>query len=145
MKKLVSIIALSTAMGAANALEPLELPGSHWAVGLAPSGVSGPDKDAYLLQGRLEQGAIWARFGDSKEWALNTYLSFAYSVDNEGLPYNNKVVPGVGVKMTRTFSNGVLDIGVQYVYENRWKALDDKTGSGIQAFISVWNGWDLKK
>jgi hypothetical protein len=145
MKKSLIALALAVAsIGAfADGLKPLAYPGSAWSVVTFPAGVAGAEEHNTTLSGKVEQGIVWQKFGANKEWALNTYASFGYSVDREGLGYNNKVVPAIGVKMTRTFSNGVVDVGVQAVHENRFK--DHQRGSGVQAYVSVWSGWDLRK
>lgn len=149
MKKIIiaTAIALSSLSATAEGLKPLAYPGSNWSMfTLNPGVIKGtPEDNNYLLQGRLEQGIIWKRFGDNKEWALNTYGALGYSVDKNGLAYNNKLVPAIGVKMTRSFENGVVDIGVQLVHENHFRGVNfgPRSGTGVQLFASYWFGWDL--
>ncbi len=145
MKKNLLALALVVASFGASAegLKPLSMPGSAWSVLTGPAGFAGAEEKNILLSGKIEQGAVWAKYGQNQEWALNTYASFGYSVDREGIGYNNKLVPAIGVKMTRSFNGGIVDIGIQAVHENRFK--DHQRGGGVQAYVSVWGGWDLRK
>lgn len=135
------VAALALAWVAVAAAEPIAYPGSTWGVVTFPSATTGAEKDNTVLQGKIEQGIDWFRFEDN--WKFNTYVSAGYSVDNNGISYNNKFVPAVGAKVTREFSNGVADFGVQFINERRWK--DDVNSSGVQAYASWWFGWNLKK
>jgi len=128
---------------------PTDFPGSNWsALTLHPGVVKGTPEDGnLLLQGKIEQGAIWARFGDNDKWALNTYVSLGYSADRNKLYYNNKLSPAIGVKVSRSFESGVVDIGVQAVHETYFHGItgSPKSGSGVQAYASYWFGWNLGK
>jgi len=143
MKKLLlaSAIVMASTSALAEGLKPLALPGSTWGVLSYPSGTQGADRENLLYQGRIEQGAIWARFGERKEWALNTYIAASYTVDSEGLVYNNYVTPAIGVKMTRYFDNGTVDLGVQGVYQKYFKG-SNADGTIVQVYASYWFGWD---
>lgn len=145
MKKSLIAMALAVAAVGASAegLKPLAYPGSAWSVLTFPAGVAGSEEHNTLLQGKVEQGIVWKKFGANNEWALNTYGSVGFSADRDGFGYNNKVVPAVGVKMTRSFESGIVDVGVQVVHENRFK--DHQRGTGVQAYVSFWTGWDLRK
>ncbi len=123
--------------------EPLSYPGSTWGSVSFPAGLSRPENHDLLLTGRIEQGAVWMNFGQDNRWRLNTYAALTYSVDNAGLGYYNKYAPAVGVKVQRTFDDGVLDVGVQLAQEHRFK--DNAKATGAQAFVNWWFGWDLKK
>lgn len=142
MKKSVFVAAALLAATAFVSAEPLEYPGNVWGVATFPSATVGAERNNVLAQGRIEQGIVWFRFADGK-WKLNTYAALGYSLDSEGISYNNKAVPAVGVKVTREFEQGVVDLGVQAVQENRWK--DNVHSSGVQAYASWWFGWNLKK
>lgn len=137
-----SVMVLALAASAAHA-EPLEMPGSTWAYIVGPSSSQGDERNNVLLQGKIEQGIVWFKFGEDGKWKLNTFAALSYSLDSKGINYNNKAIPAVGVKISRDFENGVLDLGVQAVQENRWK--DNVNSTGVQAFASFWFGWNLKK
>lgn len=147
MKK--SIIAATLAVFSLGAvaqdgIKPLAYPGSNWSVlTVNPGVISGsPEDNNVLLQGKLEQGIDWVKFGDKKRWTLNTYVSLGYSVDKNKLDYNNKLVPAIGVKVSRSYEHGVVDFGVQAVHENHFRATGGrKSGSGVQAYASYWFGW----
>lgn len=141
MKK--SLIALSLLAVSAAASAQVAYPGSSWSTLTFPAGVAGTEEKNVTLQGKFEQGIDWLKLGEDKKWTLNTYVSLGYSVDKDKLDYNNKVVPAVGVKLTRSFDNGVIDIGVQLIHERRW--ISGSSGTGVQAYGSYWFGWDLKK
>jgi hypothetical protein len=124
--------------------KPIALPGSNWSVLSYPSGAIGPERDSVLLQGRIEQGADWFKFGADKNWVFNTYVDLGYSVDSEEISYNNKVVPGIGAKISRRFTDGVVDVGVRYFHQYNWVGQNESAGS-FQVYASYWFGWDLKK
>jgi hypothetical protein len=132
---------------AQDGLTPLGYPGSTWSVLTVNPGVikNTPEDDNVLLQGKIEQGIDWRKLGDNKEWTLNTYVSLGYSADKNGLSYNNKVVPAVGVKMSRSFDSGVFDVGLQAVHENHFRGVTSgpSRGTGMQLYASYWFGWNL--
>lgn len=144
MKKIFTAFALSAVAFSASALEPLGYPGSSWSVLTYNPGVieNTRERGNVLLQGKIEQGIDWTKFGG---WTLNTYASVAYSLDKNKIDYNNKLVPAVGVKMSRKFDSGVFDVGVQAVHERRIRVDGpNKTGNGVQVYASYWFGWNLK-
>lgn len=150
MKKFASLILAAVfAVGfvssaQAEGLKPLAYPGSSWGTLTWPSGVKGTGEEHNaVLTGKVEQGIDWLKFGDGNRWTLNTYGSLGYSADHEGLDWNNKVVPAIGVKVSRAYEKGVVDIGVQAFRERRWKS--DQDGNGVQVYASYWFGWDAKK
>jgi hypothetical protein len=123
--------------------EPIAYPGSTWGQLVYPAGLVGEEKTDALLSGRVEQGVDWFRFGEDK-WKFNTYAALGYSVDNKGLSYYNKLTPALGLKVSRSFDGGSLDLGVQVIHERRWKD-SDSSNSGVQAYANWWFGWDAKK
>jgi hypothetical protein len=145
LRKHTAVLACAALMPLASHAEPIGYPGSTWGSLIYPSGLVGEEKDNTLLSGRVEQGIDWFRFGDGDKWKFNTYAAVGYSVDNKGLSYNNKLTPGVGAKVSRTFDGGLLDLGVQLTHERRWKDTISRSNSGVQAYASWWFGWDAKK
>jgi hypothetical protein len=152
MKKTLISLALSVASIGAFAqegLKPIGYPGSNWSVLTYNPGVvkGSGEEDNVLLQGKFEQGVDWFKFGADKNWKFNTYVSLGYSADKNGLSYNNKLVPALGAKISRSFDNGVLDLGVQAVHENHFRGVTSgpKSGSGVQVYASYWFGWNLGK
>jgi hypothetical protein len=124
--------------------KPIALPGSNWSVLSYPSGAIGAERENVLLQGRIEQGADWVRFGEGKNWVFNTYVDLGYSADSQELTYNNKLVPGIGAKISRRYADGVVDFGVRYFHQYNWVGQNESAGS-FQAYVSYWFGWDLSK
>lgn len=150
-KSLIAIAALVASVGAfaQDGLKPIGYPGSNWSVlTVNPGVIRGTAEDNnVLLQGKLEQGIDWVKFGSNKEWTFNTYASLGYSVDRNALAYNNKLVPAIGAKISRKFDNGVLDLGLQAVHENHFRGVPAGTpesGNGVQLYASYWFGWNLK-
>lgn len=146
-KSYLAIAALLAACSFASAASAQEMPGSAWASLTAnPSVVKDtPEDNNLLLQGRVEQGYIVGRVGDFK---VNTFAAVNYSLDKNGLSYNNKLAPALGIKLQRPLGdNGILEIGIQAVHQRNFRgvAYGPREGTGIQAFVSFWSGWDLKK
>ena len=151
MKKTIiaTVMALSAIGASAEGLKPIGYPGSNWSVLTVNPGVikNSAEEHNVLLQGKLEQGVDWLRFGADKNWRLNTYAALGYSVDKNAIAYNNKLSPAIGVKVSRDFDSGVVDLGIQAVHEthNRGVSSGPKSGTGVQAYASYWFGWNLKK
>jgi len=144
MKKMIVAAAMLALAGVASAQSA---PGSAWAdLTYNPSPIRGTPEDGNtLLQGRVEQGLIVGKLG---AFRVNTFGAVNFSADNNGLAYNNKVAPMVGVKLQRDLGNqAILQMGVQVVHQNNFRGVTagPSSGTGVQAFVSVWSGWDLKK
>lgn len=145
MKKIL-IAATALVAISANA-QVTSYPGSNWSDMTVNPGVIGntPEENNVLLQGNVEQGAIVGHIGDFR---VNTFVGMNYSVDRNGLSYNNKLVPMAGIKLQRNFGDrGVMDMGLRVVHENHFRGVDTgpSSGTGAQMFVSYWTGWDLKK
>jgi hypothetical protein len=145
MKK-IAITAAMLALSVGAAAQS-SAPGSAWAnLTYNPSPIRGtPEDNNTLLQGRVEQGLIVGKLGGFR---VNTFGAVNFSADNNGLAYNNKVAPMVGVKLQRDLGQrGIVEMGVQVVHQNNFRGVSSgpSSGTGVQAFVSVWNGWDLKK
>ena len=130
-------------------LNPIALPGYTWGSIMYPNSViSGrPDNVSGVFQGKVEQGADWFKFGDRKQFTLNTYVNVNYTADTYGLPWNNNVKPAIGTKIRMDGDWGVADLGVQYVYEYDWKQPSGvkNSGNGVQVYVDWYSGWNLKK
>jgi hypothetical protein len=142
-------IAIAAAMLALSfgASAQTSFPGSSWAnMTYNPSPIRGtPEDNNILLQGKIEQGAIVGKLGG---FSVNTYGALGYSYDRNGLAYNNKVSPSVGVKLQHSLgSNGSFDIGAAVVYQNSFRGVTTgpSSGTGVSLYVQYWNGWDLKK
>ena len=136
---------------------PVGYPGSTWGQFVTPSSVvkGTPEDGNWLYQGKVTQGVDWVKFGPSNSWVFDTYLSVGFSMDKNRLSYNNKLVPAVGAKIVRTFSKGVIDVGAEVVHEEHFGDVYDgatpvgqrlsQNGTGVQAYVSYWFGWNLGK
>lgn len=147
MKKTLLVAAALVAMATASgASAQLAYPGSNWSnLTYNPSPIKGPEDNNVLLQGNLEQGIVWANVGG---WNVNTYGAIGYSADRNGLAYNNKIVPTLGLKFQRPWDKGNLDVGIQVVHQYNFTGVPDgqsKSGTGVQVYVQYWTGWDLKR
>lgn len=131
-------------LGVSDYNGPIAYPGYIWGYGATPADVTpGSNKNNNIANGKIEQGVDWFAFGEDKKWRYNTFVNAYVTSDTAGYDYNNKVQPAVGMKVRRTFDNGMIDIGVQAVYQHN--TVTNQNGTGAQAFASFWFGWDLKK
>lgn len=145
MKKTLIALALNAVATCASA--QLAYPGSNWSNLTYNSNPVrfGDEKTNTLLQGNIEQGIVWKEF--SGGWRLNTYAAMGYNFDTIGLPYNNKITPTLGVKFQRPWDGGIWDVGAQVVHQRNFKIPDGSpsSGTGVQAYVQYWTGWNLKR
>jgi hypothetical protein len=141
MKKAIVVTTLAL-LPVLSFADPIGYPGSTWNVITTPASSTGIEEDNTIIQGKIEQGIDWFYLDSASTWKFNTYASFGYSADSEHLDYNNKAVPAIGAKVTKTLKNGAIDIGVQAFKENRWE--DGVSDNGVQLYVSSWFGWNLK-
>ena len=74
---------------------------------------------------------------------LNTFAVLRYSVDSEKFDFNNKLEPGIGLKLKKSFSDwGLLELGVKYVNEFRFES-GRSEDTGV-LFLNWWVGWNLR-
>lgn len=145
MKKI--LIAMAMAAMSASASAQLAYPGSTWSeLTFNPSPIKGtPEDDNVILQGAIQQGIDWKKYGN---YTLNTYVGANYSIDKNGLAYNNKFSPMIGVRLIRSFQgSGVAEAGVRVVHQRSFRGVTQgpTSGTGIQVYASYWFGWNLKK
>lgn len=141
MKTLALALAFALASSAALAVDA---PGSNWSsITFNPSPISGtPEDNNVLLQGRVEQGLIVGRVGGFK---VNTYGAVNYSYDRNGLAYNNKIAPQIGVKLQRDVgSNGLVEIGAAVTHQNNFRGVTQgkSSGTGVMVYGQYWFGWN---
>lgn len=123
----------------ASALD-LHFPGSTYGEFRFPNSPAQEENNNMVLEGSLEQGIDWNRFGGGR-WTLNTFGEFRYSVDRVGLDYNNRLIPGIGIKLKARISTGIVQIGVKEVNEIRFRS--DRSDHIALGFVNYWFGWDL--
>jgi nucleoside-specific outer membrane channel protein Tsx len=142
MKKILLAAAL---LAATSSVFALDAPGQNWSsLTYNPSPIRNTrEDDNVLLQGRVEQGLIVGRISGFK---VNAFGALNYGADKNGLSYNNKIAPSIGVKLQRNLgSAGIVEVGVAVVHQNNFRGVTSgpSSGTGVQAFISVWNGWNF--
>lgn len=159
MKKFLGMVMGIAMLFAASVVTaaPIGYPGSTWGEFVAPSSVikGTPEDNNWIYQGSISQGVDWFKFGADKKWTFDTYGRFGFSLDRNRLSYNNKIAPAVGAKVVRSFSNGAIDAGVEYVYQRHFGDIYDgasvvdtpvaREGYGARAYVSYWFGWNLGK
>jgi hypothetical protein len=126
---------------------PIAYPGYMWGNAISPSSVQpGAPSSNVGYSAKVEQGVDWFAFDDDKKFRLNTFASALYARDtsNFAYTYGNVFTPAVGVKVRNVYESGLIEVGVQYVNQTNLN-VGGSSGSGVQAFVNVWTGWDLKR
>ncbi len=149
MKKFILLAVFLTVLAAllmtsvVASAEPLGYPGYTWGSVMYPSDVAS-ERGNLVFDGKIEQGIDWIKFGQS--YTLNTFVDLRYTLDTKGYPWNNRITPGIGAKISRVFSElGIVDFGVKLVHENCWKEKENRNSTGVQAFLEWYFDWNLKK
>lgn len=97
-------------------------------------------QDNLLLNGWVEQGVDWVRWGGVR---LNTYGTIRYKWDSEGLDWNNSVGPGVGVALTGVDSGGdQIKVGIEYIWDSFYES--GRTEEKAVLFMKWYGWWDIK-
>jgi hypothetical protein len=122
----------------AFALE-LSFPGSFFGEVRYPNSPVQEERDNFSAEGNIEQGIDWIRIG--KRLTLNTFAELRYTLDTAGLDYNNRVIPGIGIKLKARVGSGVVQFGVKGVEEYRFKS--DRSAAIVLGFANWWFGWNL--
>ena len=125
---------------------PIAYPGNMWGTTvLAPNAPDGYPK--YRIEGVIEQGADWFRFGDDK-WKFNTYVAGEYVINSDSRGFS----PVVGMKMSRSYDQGNLDLGLRYKYGSTYLSPTGNSNPGgtkdvgrVELFATYWFAWNLKK
>jgi len=157
----IAVLSTSVAVAGDDYAGPVGYPGSTWGHFAFPSSAynAGVEKDNWIYQGKITQGVDWVNFGVDDQWVFDTYASVGFSVDRLGIVYNNKLVPALGAKLSRKFSHGAIDFGVEGLYEKHfgkrnssgelWSNVGSSPekgahGYGVQGYVSYWFGWNGK-
>jgi hypothetical protein len=114
-------------------------PGLFWAEARYPNSPVSEERQNYALEGNLEQGVDWISI--NHQWALNTFGEVRYTVDQEGLDYNNRLSPAVGIKLKAKIGFGMVQLGLKAVDEYRFKS--DRSNAIVLGFVNCWFGWNL--
>lgn len=140
------VIAASLVAISAPAAAQLAYPGNVWGTMVyaadAPAGYP-----KYRIEGVVEQGIDWMRFGEDKKWKLNTYGAIEYVVNSD----SKGASPVLGIKASRSFTDGNLDLGLRYKYGNTYLSPTGGSTGGtakvgrVEMFATYWFSWDAKK
>jgi hypothetical protein len=83
-----------------------------------------------------EQGLTIWRSGRN---SITPYLSTDFVVDTKGKDWNNKALVNAGVKLTRTFRHGLVEVKAGMAGENRFKS--GTLSAQPTASAAYWLGW----
>jgi hypothetical protein len=100
------------------------------------TGMHSPFEDAVISTTRIEQGYTIFR---GRSTALAPFVSFQATFDDRGWDWNNKLVTQIGLKASKTFDKGVVQVGSAYVKEKRIKS--GRSDSEFAVFANYWFGW----
>lgn len=115
-------------------LDAVGLAGQMW---VANGNYSPVEKGNVLSQWDFKQSAsIFSTWHNSLTVA--PYVEFGAVVDTAGYNWNNKIMPGAGIKADKLFRNGVISAGTAYSYEDR---AGSAKASGRTDYVSGWFGW----
>jgi hypothetical protein len=148
MKKLLLIAAMIAASTSAQAFDgPIAYPGNTWGT-LVYAAHSPEGFQKYRIEGIVEQGADWFKFGEEKKWTFNTYGAFEYVINSD----TRGITPILGIKSTRAFSDGSLDLGIREKYGNTYLSPTGQSFAGgsrkvarTEIYATYWFAWDAKK
>lgn len=126
---------------------PIAYPGYMWANAVSPSNLQpGAPSNNVGYSAKIEQGVDWFAFDQDKKFRLNTFVNAVYARDtsNFAYTYGNQFTPAVGIKVRNVYESGLIEVGVQYANQTNLNVAGS-SGGGVQAFVNVWTGWDLKR
>lgn len=125
---------------------PIGYPGNTW--GTLVYAAKAPDGfPRRRIEGIVEQGVDWFRFGDEKKWKYNTFVAAEYvlNTDSQG------VTPVIGMKVNRAFSDGSLDLGLRVKRGSTYLSPVGVSFAGgtervtrTEVFATYWFAWNLK-
>lgn len=126
---------------------PIAYPGGVWGTMV----YSAKAPDGYLkwrVEGVVDQGVDWFRFGEGGSWKFNTYAGFEYVFNDEA----RGVTPMVGLKVNKRFTDGSLDLGLRWKHGNTYLSPVGTSSAGgsekvsrVEAYATYWFSWNLKK
>jgi hypothetical protein len=74
---------------------------------------------------------------------ITPYMGTEFLLDTSGYNWNNKVMPGVGVRLNKHLHDGVVSAGVGYLYEYRFRNVEEfKPTAGRTDYVTDWFGWN---
>jgi len=110
-------------------------PGETWAI----AGHISPVEHGNLIEeAYITQGYVVKRFRKS---VVIPYGEVTFGHDSQGFDWENKVIPGGGVKVGVSTGEAYTEIGLGYLRETRVNT--GETASGVKVFISTSYSWNL--
>jgi len=98
-------------------------------------------RDNLYLQGWIEQGVEWKRWGN---YHLTTYATVRYEWDSLGQDWNNSVGPGAGIGISYITPKGDnIKLGCEYIYDQHFRTGDDE--QKVVLYLRWFSYWNLKK
>ena len=110
-------------------------PGSSWAT---IGNISPVEQGNIIGQAYVSQGIVAKRFTRT---TLVPYAEMTFSRDSKHFDWDNKLMPGAGVKAVFPHGNLYTEIGAAYLYENRFES--GRSAGGLALFMNASFGWNL--
>ena len=122
-----------------SVLDSIALPGVF---GSTNGNLSAYEKGNTVSDNYFEQRAVLFSLWRNS-LTVTPYLTAEFLLDSSGYNWNNKVVPGMGIRLNKRIRNGVVSAGVAYVYEDRFRNVENfKPTAGRTDYITQWFGWN---
>ena len=147
MRTLLAIVVIAVCAQAQDAvhaykgsvLDSVALPGH---MSSTTGNVSSYEKGNVVTDNYFEQEAIvFSTWHNSLTMA--PYISTEFLLDTYGYSWNNKIEPGVGVKLNKRLHHGIVSAGIGYLYESRFRNVEGfKAAAGRTDYITSWFGWN---
>lgn len=99
------------------------------------------NRDNLYLQGWIEQGIDWKKWGNL---FLNTYATVRYEWDSQGADWNNSIGPGAGIGLSYITPKGDnIKFGCEYIYDQYYRS--GETDQKVVLYMRWFTYWNLKK
>jgi hypothetical protein len=122
-----------------SVLDSVALPGDFAS---SNGNVSSYEKGNVVTDNYFEQRAVvFSTWHNSV--TLTPYIATEFLLDTYGYNWNNKVTPGMGIRLNKHLHDGVVSAGIGYLYEYRFRNVEEfKPTAGRTDYITAWFGWN---
>ena len=116
----------------------VSFPGTTWGEVRYPASQEPAEEEDVILEGAIEQAVA---LGSWEEPGLfNIYASLDYTVDSEGLAWNNSLTCAAGVRLKMPAGTGwLVQLGVEAARERRW--ISDQTDDVLFVYLNWSSQW----
>jgi len=113
-------------------------PGSSWGV---IGNISPIERGDYIFMDYATQSVVARRFGQAKTTALMPYSEVTFVRSTANFDWENKVIEGGGVKVGIPKGELYTELGVGYLFENRFNS--GLSASQVKIFVNFSYAWNL--